>query len=113
MTTKEYIKNIIDGHQNKWGVFFDSEIRSIIYNEINSGIYAFQTIYNPSTYKDDYKVKEIITLDYNLCIHESSMNPKGKMWSYDGGKRYQWSEWETLIFDPSMIRNIKLEEVLK
>jgi hypothetical protein len=34
------------------------------------------------------------------------------MWSYDGGQRYQWSEMETLIFDPSIIRNIKLESIL-
>jgi hypothetical protein len=34
------------------------------------------------------------------------------MWSYDGGQRYQWGEMETLVFDPSVIRNIKLESIL-
>jgi len=36
-----------------------------------------------------------------------------KMWSYDGGQRYQWSEMETLVFDPSVIRDIKLESIIK
>ena len=33
-----------------------------------------------------------------------------KLWSYDG-KRFQWSDTETLVFDPSKIRDIKLEEI--
>jgi hypothetical protein len=35
------------------------------------------------------------------------------MWSYDGGKRFQWISMETLFFDPSVIRNIKIEEIIK
>lgn len=108
MTIKEYIKETIDNHQRKFGIYFDLDIRDGIDNSINNGIYAFQVIYN-----EKYECIEIINLDYNLCTHESKLGVIGSMWSYDGGQRYQWTEWETLVFDPSVIRDIKLKEVLK
>ena len=115
MTIKEYIKQTIDYHENKWGVFFDSKICNTIHdNVVNNGIYAFQIIYLFEAFEN--KVEDIKLLDHKLCVHEKDLtklqNEMGIMWSYDGGQRYQWSEMETLIFDHALIRNIKLNKLL-
>jgi hypothetical protein len=117
MTIKSYIRETIDNHENKWRLFFNSEICNAIHDGvINKGIYAFQIIYSVVDAFDN-SVEEIKPLDYKLCVHEKDLTElqrdMGIMWSYDGGQRYQWSEMETLVFDASLIRNIKLEEVLK
>jgi hypothetical protein len=107
MRLENYISDIIKNHQNKFCIYFSLYARDTIKREINKGVYAFQLIYD-----DEYQVRKIINLDHNLCIHENNLGVYGVMWSYDGGQRYQWTEWETLVFDPSVIRNIKLEELL-
>ena len=110
MKAKEYIKEVIDNHQKIHGLEFNELIRDEIGRLINNGIYAFQIIYN-----NNGQAELIKNLDYRLCVHEDilgSFKAYNKMWSYDGGQRYQWSEMETLIFDPSVIRNIKIESIL-
>lgn len=107
-----YIESVIDYHQEKFGLYFSPTVRYVIIEDITKGnYYAFNIIYS-----DDMRVTELKYLDYKLCVHEAdtfqSQWKKDKMWSYDGGKRYQWNEMETLIFDPSIIRNIKIESIL-
>ena len=126
-----YIESIIDNHQKEFGLYFSGTAREVIHESINKGIYAFQLIYHnysqvPPFHKMNrqvevnlgknliFKTKDIKYLDHKLCVHEDQLNTwsQNKMWSYDGGQRYQWSEMETLIFDPSVIRNIKIESIL-
>lgn len=110
MKAKEYIKEFIDNHQKIHAVEFNELIRDELERLINNGIYAFQIIYN-----NNGQAELIKNLDYRLCVHEDilgSFKAYNKMWSYDGGQRYQWSEMETLIFDPAIIRNIKIESIL-
>ena len=89
MKVVSYIESIIDVHQKIYGIYFHSIHREYIQDQVNKGIYAFQVIYEPGG--------------------EEFFN---KLWSYDG-KRFQWSDTETLVFDPSKIRDIKLEEIIK
>ena len=116
---KEYINDIINNHEKNYNLIFNESIRNEIEKNINDGIYAFQLIYHnysqvPPFHKMNRQVNEIKKLDHKLCIHEDYLTPWGsnKMWSYDGGQRYQWSEEETLVFDPSIIRDIKIENIL-
>jgi hypothetical protein len=105
---KNYIKEVIDNHQKEFGVDFDI-VRDAIEEEVNNGVYAFQIIYNNNS-----QVELIKNLDYRLCIQTNYFrNKTQEMWSYDGGKRFQWISMETLFFDPSVIRNIKIEEIIK
>ncbi len=103
-----YIESVIDNHQKEFGLYFSGTSREVIHESINKGIYAFNIIYSASSF--DRRAIEIKYLDHKLCVHQDIF--AGNMWSYDGGKRYQWSEMETLVFDPSIIRNIKLESIL-
>jgi hypothetical protein len=104
-----YIESVIDNHEKEFGLYFNRTTREVIHDAINKGIYAFNIIY-----KFGNLVYEIKFLEHNLCVHEDILGSpsRNKMWSYDGGQRYQWGEMETLVFDPSVIRNIKLESIL-
>jgi hypothetical protein len=103
---KEYINNIIDKHQKDFGVDFDIYVRGGIEKSITNGVYAFQVIYN--SYNQVHSIKNL-----NHSLLKKSLIDGNLLWSYDGGVRYQWSEVETLLFDLSIIRNIKLEKVIK
>jgi len=111
-----YIESVIDNHQKEFGLYFSGTSREVIHESINKGIYAFNIIYSAFQSSDDVRAIEIKYLDHKLCVHQDIFNAGNRkhpcLWSYDGGKRYQWSEMETLIFDPSIIRNIKLESIL-
>jgi hypothetical protein len=110
MTVKKYINDMIDKHQEEFGVDFDIYVRDTIEKNINNGVYAFQVIYNGHN-----QAHEIKNLNYSLLKSEKRENTVGGywlVWSYDGGVRFQWSDSETLVFDPSIIRNIKLNQIL-
>lgn len=109
-----YIESIIDTHQEIHGIYFHSIHREYIKNQVNKGVYAFQVIYIDNS---GNQTKEIKNLDYSLLKSKNVYEPGGeeffnKLFSYDG-KRFQWSDTETLVFDPSKIRDIKLEEIIK
>lgn len=119
MKVVSYIESIIDMHQKEHGIYFHSIHREYIQDQVNKGIYAFQVIY-----VDDFgrlikapHTKQINNLDCSLLKSKNIYEPGGeeffnKLWAYDG-KRFQWSDTETLVFDPSKIRDIKLEEIIK
>lgn len=115
MTIKEYIKDITDKHQKEFDIDFDIYVRDTIEKNINNGVYAFQVIYNGYN-----QIHEIKNLNYSLLKSKnyygddigSEFITADKLWSYDGGVRFQWSDSETLVFDPSIIRNIKLNQIL-
>jgi hypothetical protein len=102
MMVKSYIKKVIDNHEKEFGIDFDISIRDTIEDNINNGVYAFQVIYN-----GHYQVHEIKRLNHSLLKYNKLL------WSYDNGVRYQWGDTETLVFDHSVIRNIKIEEIIK
>ena len=116
MKVVSYIESVIDAHQMEHGIYFHSIHREYIQEQVNKGVYAFQVIY-----VDDSQLlkwtKEIKNLDHSLLKSKNIYEPGGeeffnKLWSYDG-ERFQWSDTETLVFDPSKIRDIKLEEIIK
>jgi hypothetical protein len=110
MTIKKYITDTIDNHQSEFGIDFDIYVRDTIEKDINNGVYAFQVIYNGQN-----QIHEIKHLNYSL-LKSKNYYPDpplpSLLWSYDNGVRYQWSKSETLVFDPSIIRNIKLNQIL-
>ena len=107
MTVKKYINDMIDKHQEEFGFDFDIYVRDTIEKHINNGVYAFQVIYTGRA------IVEIKNLNYSLLKkRENTGGGYWLVWSYDGGVRFQWSDSETLVFDPSIIRNIKLNQIL-
>jgi hypothetical protein len=127
MTVKRYINNIIDNHQSNNSIYFDLDSRDYIQRNIKNGIFAFQIIYsskspdpslpvfggaNGARIRLVLVVTLVKNLNYNKLLFSKGYNGLSDMWSYDGGVRFQWSDTETLVFDPSIIRNIKLNQIL-
>ena len=118
MKVVSYIESIIDMHQKEHGIYFHSIHREYIQDQVNKGIYAFQVIYVECLpLLKENQTKQINNLDCSLLKSKNIYEPGGeeffnKLWAYDG-KRFQWSDTETLVFDPSKIRDIKLEEIIK
>lgn len=116
MTIKSYVNNIIDNHQSNNSIYFDSKSRDYIQTNIENGIFAFQIIYSLKLSDSSlplfvFVVTLVKNLNYNKLLF-SKGHELSDMWSYDGGVRFQWSDRETLVFDPSIIRNIKLNQIL-
>lgn len=113
MTVKSYINNIIDNHQSNNSIYFDSESRDYIQTNIENGIFAFQIIYSLRLDINEMLVVTLVkNLNHNKLLFFKGIEDLSNMWSYDGTDNYKYSERETLIFNPSIIRNIKLNQIL-
>ena len=113
MTVKSYINNIIDNHQSNNSIYFDSESRDYIQTNIENGIFAFQIIYSLRLDINEMLVVTLVkNLNHNKLLFFKGNEDLSNMWSYDGTDNYKYSERETLIFNPSIIRNIKLNQIL-
>jgi hypothetical protein len=111
---ENYIRNKIKKHSEKFNIeFTEDNIKSIL-EETKKGIYAFQIIYTENN-KFGYTFKLYKPLDVNkLKVWEHAYGNIGNtLWSYDGGKTWKYGSSETLKFDLRVIREIKLNQILK
>ncbi len=84
--------------------------------EALKGTYAFQIIYSNIDYEDrmfNYSLYSFIKLDHSKIVFREETEQTSATYSYDGGKRFQWFDTETLLLDPSIIREIKLNKIIK
>ena len=114
MTFKSYVNSIIDNHQSNNSIYFDSKSRDYIQRNIENGVFAFQIIYSLKLDINEMLVVTLVkNLNHNKLLFFKGSEDLSNMWSYDGTDNYKYSERETLIFNPSIIRNIKLNQILK
>lgn len=106
------IKRQVELHLSMWRILStDDQIIEIVESVI-SGNSAFQLIYttheiNPGVYSL-IEFKTLKREDVKLEIGKYGNN----LFSYDGGKRFQWKEDETLLIDIDIIRELKLNQIL-
>ena len=116
MEIAEYIRNEITNHMQKHRVMvLKSDIEEMV-EEALKGTYAFQIIYNNIDSEDgifNYSFYSFITIDYRKIVFRSETEQTSAAYSYDGGKRFQWFETETLLLDSSIIREMKLNQIIK
>jgi len=113
---ENYIRNKIKKHSEKFNIEFTEENIKHILEETKKGIYAFQIIYTENHVSNKkYIFKLAKPIDVNkLKIWEHAYGNIGNtLWSYDGGKTWKYSDFETLKFDLRVIRELKLNEILK
>lgn len=119
MCVEEYIRSEIYNHMEKYKIMVSkSDIEEMV-EETMKGTYAFQIIYNDLV--DDskearmlnYSFYSFIGIDYRKIVFRDEDETFYAKYSYDGGKRFQWSEIETLILNPSIIREMKLNKIIK
>lgn len=82
--------------------------------EALKGTYAFQLIYNDMKDTEfDCSFYSFIPIDHRKIVFREETDQTSAAYSYDGGKRFQWFETETLLLDASIIREIKLNQIIK
>jgi hypothetical protein len=108
-----YIKESIIDHFFLHRIRVSDDVIDDLVNEVLNGNFAFQIIYNDyyEEYPFLYRFKLYKILDHTKLLKRDDGPGGGLIWSYDGGKRYQWSESETLKLDNSITREIKLKEI--
>jgi len=116
MEISEYIRNEITSHMQKHSVMvLKSDIEEMV-EEAMKGTYAFQIIYSDINSVDrmfSYSFYSFIKLDHSKIVFQEETEQTSAVYSYDGGKRFQWFETETLILNPSIIREMKLNQIIK
>ncbi len=91
----------------------DEDIDEMV-DEALKGTYAFQLIYNDMKYTEfDCSFYSFIPIDHRKIVFREETDQTSAVYSYDGGKRFQWFETETLLLDASIIREIKLNQIIK
>lgn len=114
MKTDEYIRGEITRHLDIHKITYrENQIVEIV-ESVLSGTGAFQIIFeqvfDPFCEDGDeiYVLEKCRALDRSL-IRETTTQ-FGTMYAYDG-KRYQWSEMETILIDQAALRDIKINEL--
>lgn len=107
MTLKSYIRDTIINFFTKGSIVYTDDILNDIEVRVNDGVYAFQVIYIP-TDGSVYKLDLLKPLDYTFVKYDE----KYDIYSYDGGKTYKYTPYETLLFDLRIIRELKLNNLL-
>ena len=101
---KTYISDYIEFHLESHRLAYKSHQIDDMVDLVLSGVTAFRIIYN------SYNLLSWNILDHHLlCFID---NDFGRMYSYDGGKRFQWNETETIVLDKTIMRKIKLDNIL-
>ena len=113
MDISEYIRSEISSHMRKHRILASKSDIDEIQKSALKGNCAFQIIYSDIEETDfDYSLYSFIKLDYAKIVFKPETEKTSAAYSYDGGKRFQWFEAETLLLDPSIIREIKLSKII-
>ena len=114
MEIAKYIRKEISKHMDKHRMLVHKKDIDEMVDEALKGTYAFQIIYNDIQYTEfDCSFYSFIPIDYRKIVFREETDQTSAVYSYDGGKRFQWFETETLLLDASIIREIKLNQIIK
>jgi hypothetical protein len=115
----EYIRGEITRHLEIYKISYRNEQIDEMVESVLAGTGAFQIIFEQviDPFGEDgverYFLERWKSLDRKLVlkigqIYGTTMH---FTYSYDGGKRYQWSEMETILIDLEALREIKLKNL--
>jgi hypothetical protein len=106
---EDFVNDVINKHIVRYNLLFGFVISSEIRKYVKEGVYAFQLIYN-----ENQQVILVKPLDWAKVIQNSLSDAHygQKLWSYDGGEKFQYSSIETLKLDIQKIRELKLDNIL-
>lgn len=114
MNTDEYIRGEIIRHLDIHKITYrEAQITEMVQSVlVGTGAFQiiFEQVFDPFCEDGDeiYFLEKWRALDRSL-IRETTTQ-FGTMYAYDG-KRYQWSEVETILIDQAALRDIKISEL--
>lgn len=113
MEIAKYIRKEISKHMDKHRMLVHKKDIDEMVDEALRGTYAFQIIYNNMQDTEfDCSFYSFIPIDYRKIVFREETDQTSAAYSYDGGKRFQWFETETLLLDSSIIREMKINQIL-
>lgn len=119
MKTEDYIRAEITRHLGVHNISYREDQISEMVESVLSGTGAFQIIFDEifdpfdEIFDERYSLERWKPLDRKLVLKTGKLYgiTMHFMYSYDGGKRYQWSEMETIVIDLEALREIKLNNL--
>lgn len=112
MNPEKWIRDQIAAHMEKHRIMADPRMLEEMTQAGVNGCYAFRIIYlDLGDNYFDWVLNSFELLDHSLVIR--GKGDRFPFFSYDGGKRYQWPDTETVYLDPAMVREIKIDRLLQ
>jgi len=115
----EYIRKSIASHLEDYRIRAPKKTIDEMVVQALGGILAFQIIYSDIRHSlFEYRLEKYKALDYRKVLHSKDIYREHqtysdlRLWSYDSGIRFQWSESETIKLDAALIREIKLSQII-
>lgn len=114
MEISSYIRYEIARHMEKHRMLVRDEDIDEMVGEVLKGTYAFQIIYDDMKEAEfDCRFYSFIAIDHRKIVFREETEQTSAVYSYDGGKRFQWFDKETLQLDASIIREMKINQIIK
>lgn len=109
----EWIKKEILAHMERHRIMAHLEIVDEMVAASTKGCYAFNIIYIDIGDPDyDCILSSFSELDHSQIRVRPATADTSLVFSYDGGKRFQWFDKETIYIDPAKVREIKINQII-
>lgn len=110
---REWIRQEIIYHMERHRIMAHSEIVDEMMAASAKGCYAFNIIYIDIGDPDyDCILSSFSELDHSQIRVRPATADTSLAFSYDGGKRFQWFDKETIYIDPAKVREIKINQII-
>jgi hypothetical protein len=111
---REWIRQEILYHMERHRIMAYPEIVEEMVQASMKGCYAFNIVYLDIG-DPDYEsiLSSFGELDHSQIRVRVATADTDLAFSYDGGKRFQWFDKETIYIDPAKVRDIKISQIIK
>ena len=116
---REWIRQEILSHMERHRIMAHPEIVDDMVQKVIKGCYAFNIIYidigdcTLGPVSIDYILSSFSELDHSQIRVRPATEDTSLVFSYDGGKRFQWFDKETICIDPAKVRDIKINQIIE
>jgi len=115
---REWIRKEILDHMERHRIMAHTEIVNDMVQKVIKGCYAFNIIYidigdcTLGPVSIDYILSSFSELDHSRIRVRPATEDTSLVFSYDGGKRFQWFDKETIYIDPAKVRDMKINQII-
>ena len=115
---REWIRQEILSHMERHRIMAHPEIVDDMVQKVIKGCYAFNIIYidigdcTHGPVSIDFILSSFSELDHSQIRVRPATEDTSLVFSYDGGKRFQWFDRETICIDPTKVRDIKINQII-
>ena len=116
---REWIRQEILAHMERHRIMANPKIVDEMADASAKGCYAFNIIYKEaekvritSSLFYDCVLTSFKELDHSQIMVRTATEYTSLVFSYDGGKRFQWFDKETIYIDPAKVRDLKISQIM-